>query len=157
MDNAENLHFNTISVTTSSNTRAGGRTMSFNAIVVAGNGNNLIGCARAKASSAALAVQKAKTKASKSMFKVFLGKNTILYPLDIKYKSTKIVLLPAAEGTGIVTNAKIRMIFQVLRATNVLGKVYGSRNPLNVAFGVIEALKNMKPTSYFINKRQLHT
>jgi small subunit ribosomal protein S5 len=142
-----------ITIRRNARTRKGGRIISFGALVVVGDGNCRIGFSIAKSLSVNNAVSKALDKAKRSMFDIHLAKDTILYPVITKYGATKITLLPASPGTGIIASQTVREIFAVTRAQNVLSKVHGSTNPLNVLMATMKSLQSIQPIKHFILKR----
>lgn len=144
-----------VSVQKNSRTVKGGRIMSFSALVVVGDGNGSIGYSREKSLTVNEAVNKALAKARTRLFKVELGKGTILYPLYIEAGPTKIFLQQAAPGTGIVANHSLRCIFEALGVKNILSKVYGARTNKNILDACIKALSKVKSVKYFATKRGL--
>jgi small subunit ribosomal protein S5 len=150
---SDNFYTNTLHVLRTAKTRSGGKTNSFNAIVVVGDKKFMLGVAKAKASSASDAIAKARVKAKKNMFKVSLKNNTLAYPLICKFKSTKVLLFPASTGTGIIAMQRIKYIFQAIETDSILSKIYGSTNPIHVVPAVVNGLKSIKTAGYFTKKR----
>nr|WP_143715381.1 30S ribosomal protein S5 [bacterium endosymbiont of Pedicinus badii] len=142
-----------ISVNRVSKTVKGGRIFSFTALTVVGNGNGKVGFGYGKAREVPIAIQKAMEKAKKNMINVFLKNGTIQYKIYGKYIKSKIFMQPASEGTGIIAGGSMRPILEVLGIRNILTKIYGSTNPMNVVRATIESLKNMKSVYYISKKR----
>ena len=122
----------------------GGRRMGFTAIVVVGDGNGHVGIGFGKANEVASAVNKAKSSAKKSIFRVPLIKGTIPHRLDIKFGSVKLMLKPASEGTGIIAGGSVRAIMEQIGISNILAKNTGSTNPINVVKAVEKGLKDLR-------------
>ena len=128
----------------------GGRRFSFNALVVVGDNNGRIGFGFGKAKEVPDAIQKALNKAKKTMVEVTLkrtgefGENvTIPHDMVIKYKSTKLILKPAAPGTGVIASGPVRAVMEACGINNVLTKSLGSNNPINIVKAAIKGLSNL--------------
>lgn len=150
-----NLIEKVVAIQRNSRVVKGGKIKSFAVIVVVGDGQGSIGYAREKALNVNDAMNKALIKARKDLVKIELGKETLLYPLNIEYKASKIFLQQASPGTGIVANHSLRCIFEALGVKNVLSKVHGSRTAYNLVEGVIGSLKKVKSIKHFARKRGL--
>ena len=131
----------------------GGRIFGFSALTVVGDGEGRVGMGRGKAREVPIAVQKAMDDARRNMFKVQLANDTIPYPLVGRHGAAQVVLRPASEGTGIVAGGTMRAVFEVLGLENVLSKVIGTTNPVNVTRATIDALKNMRSATQVAAKR----
>ena len=127
-----------------SKSTTGGRRMRFNAIVVVGDGNSHVGIGFGKANEVASAVNKAKEKTKKSIFKAPIINGTIPHRVDIKYGSVKLMLKPASPGTGIIAGGPVRAVLEQIGITNILTKNTGSTNALNVVRAVEKALKELR-------------
>lgn len=121
----------------------GGRIMSFSALSVVGDGDGGIGIGKGKAREVPTAVQKSVDAAKKSLVKIALRQGTLFHPITSTYGATKVVMLPASPGTGIIAGGAMRAVFEVMGVKDVLAKVYGSRNPYNVVRATIKALEQM--------------
>jgi len=97
-----------------------------------------------KAKEVPLAVQKAQAIARKNLIEVPIENGTIPHEIEVEYGATKIILRPAAPGTGVIAGAVPRAILELAGYTNILTKELGSRNPINVAYATIEALKQLR-------------
>ena len=131
----------------------GGRIFGFSALTVVGDGEGRVGMGRGKAREVPIAVQKAMEDARRNMFKVQMSGTTLQYPMIGKHGSARVVLRPATEGTGIIAGGTMRAVFEVLGLENVLAKVIGTTNPVNVTRATIAALKGMRSASYVAAKR----
>ncbi|MEL7159681.1 MAG: 30S ribosomal protein S5 [Bacteroidota bacterium] len=122
----------------------GGRTFTFAAIVVVGDGKGKVGSGTGKARDISEAIQKATDNARKSMIKVPLHKGTIPHEQLGKYGAGKVLLKPASEGTGVIAGGAMRAVLDIAGVNNVLAKSQGSSNPHNVIKATIDALKKLR-------------
>jgi len=149
----KNLYEKTICVSRHSRTVTGGRIMSFSALVVIGDMEGQVGYARGRALAVQDAVTKALAKARRRLVHVAVSKNTIPYPLMLRSGATKVHLLPASPGTGIIASNALKSVFESIGIKDILSKVYGSTNPMNVVKAAIDGLKNIRPIKYYAQKR----
>lgn len=133
--------------------REGGRDFSFSAIVVVGDGQGRVGFGRGKGKEVVLAVQKANDAARRNMVKVALRGETIQYPIIERTGSTRLIMLPGADGTGIIAGGAMRPLFEVLGVKNVIAKCIGSSNPSNVIRKAIACLVKMSSPKQVAEKR----
>lgn len=124
----------------------GGRRLRFRATVVIGNRKGKVGIGIGKSTEVTGAIQKAIAKAKKDMILVVLDGSTIPHDIKIKYKSSKILLLPAAPGTGLIAGGTIRKVLELAGIKDILSKSYGTTNKVNNTKGTFEALKGLKET-----------
>jgi small subunit ribosomal protein S5 len=122
----------------------GGRRMRFNCIVVVGDGKGHVGIGLGKANEVASAVNKAKDVAKKNIFKAPLINGTIPHKIDIKLGSVRLMLKPAAPGTGIIAGGPVRAVLEQLGVSNILTKNTGSTNAINVVKAVEYGLKQLR-------------
>lgn len=123
----------------------GGRQLSFRAIILVGNKKGKIGLGVAKGSDVAVAVKKATNEAYKNLVVAPITEAmSIPYPVQAKYKSASIKLLPATSGTGIKAGSSVRTVLGLVGYTNMLSKIMGSNNKLNNALATIDALHTFK-------------
>jgi small subunit ribosomal protein S5 len=122
----------------------GGRTFSFAAIVVVGDGNGNVGHGLGKAREVASAITKATEDAKKNMINVPVYKGTIPHPQNGKYGAGKVLIKPAADGTGIIAGGAMRAVLEMAGVQNVLAKSMGSSNPHNVIKATIDALSKLR-------------
>jgi len=131
----------------------GGRIFSFAAITVVGDGKGRIGIGRGKAREVPVAIQKALESARKNMTQVALKEGTLHSQMIGKHGSTKVFMKPASEGTGIIAGGAMRAVFEVLGVKNVLAKIVGSANPINVVRATLNALQNITTPDFVAAKR----
>lgn len=122
----------------------GGRRFSFTALMVIGDGNGKVGLGYGKAKEAGLAVQKGIEEAKKNMFDVPLAGSTITHPILGEKGAGRVLLKPAAPGTGVVAGGAARPILEMAGITDVLAKSLGSSNGINVAHATIEGLRGLR-------------
>ncbi len=128
----------------------GGRQMSFRAIIVVGNKKGTIGLGLAKGADVSTAVSKASKEAYKNLFTVpITNANTVPYILEMKYKSSRVRLLPASSGTGLKAGSSVRSVLSLAGFENILSKILGSNNKLNNALATIKALSAYKHADHF--------
>ncbi len=131
----------------------GGRIFGFSALTVVGDGAGRVGMGRGKAREVPVAVQKAMDDARRNMFKAQMKGHTIQYPMSGRHGAARVMLRPASEGTGIIAGGAMRAVFEVLGVQNVLAKVIGTTNPVNVTRATIQALRDMRGAKYIADKR----
>ena len=132
----------------------GGRRMSFRATILVWNRKGKIWLGSAKGNDVAGAVSKATNEAYKALFQVPVTKgDTVPYALTYKYKTSKVRLLPASEGTWLKAGSSIRSVLELAGYSNILSKMIGSNNKLNNALATILALASYKHADYFSSLR----
>ena len=122
----------------------GGRTFSFNAIVVVGDGNGIVGHGLGKAGEVIDAIQKGIEDAKKNLIKVPLINSTIPHEQYGKYSGGRVFMKPAASGTGVIAGGAMRAVFESAGVHDVLAKSKGSSNPHNVVKATFDALSNLR-------------
>lgn len=123
----------------------GGRRLRFRATVAIGNRKGKIGLGVAKSNEVVGAIKKAVTKAKKDMFEVEICNDTIPHRIQTKFKASKILLIPAGPGTGIIAGGATRKIIELSGIKNILSKTIGSPNRLNNSKATIKALRELHP------------
>jgi small subunit ribosomal protein S5 len=122
----------------------GGRRFSFNAIVVVGNGEGVVGHGLGKANEVSDAIQKGFDNAKKNLIKVPLTKTgSIHHPIVGKAGAGKVLLRPASEGTGVIAGGAVKALLDVAGVQNILSKSQGSSNPHNMVKAAYEALRQL--------------
>jgi small subunit ribosomal protein S5 len=122
----------------------GGRTFSFSALVVVGDGKGKVGHGLGKARDVQECIAKAVDDARKNLISVPLIKGTIPHQQLGKYGAGKILIKPASDGTGVIAGGAMRAVLEMAGVHNVLGKSQGSSNPHNVVKATINALENLR-------------
>ncbi len=122
----------------------GGRTFSFSALVVVGDGQGTVGHGLGKALDVSESIQKAVQDAKKNLVKVALNKGTVPHEQKGKYGAGKVLIKPAADGTGVIAGGAMRAVLEMAGVHNVLAKSQGSSNPHNVVKATIDALSKMR-------------
>jgi small subunit ribosomal protein S5 len=125
-------------------TTKGGRTFSFSALVVVGNGNGVIGQGLGKAKEVQMAIQKGIDDAKKNLVKVPILHGTVPHEIFAKTGAAKVILKPASHGTGVIAGGSMRAVLESAGVTDVLAKSLGSANPHNVVKATIAALAQMR-------------
>ena len=134
-----------ISINRVSRTVKGGRRMRFQALVAVGNHKNKIGVGMAKGADVTAAVQKAERRAKKNMITFNLNGETICHEVETKVTGAHVLMKPAAPGTGIIAGGVIRSIIGLTSVKNLVSKSLGSTNKANIAYAVIEGLRQQVP------------
>lgn len=122
----------------------GGRTFSFAAVVVVGDGNGTVGHGLGKARDVSEAIAKAVDDAKKSLIKVPIYNGTIPHAQKGKFGAGKVLIKPASEGTGVIAGGAMRAVLEIAGVHNVLAKSQGSSNPHNVIKATIDALTKLR-------------
>ena len=133
----------------------GGRTFSFAAIVVVGDGKGTVGHGLGKARDVSEAISKAVDDAKKSLIKVPILKGTIPHEVKGKYKAGKVLIKPAADGTGVIAGGAMRAVLEIAGVHNVLAKSQGSSNPHNVVKATIQALSQLRDPYAIAKERRI--
>ncbi|WP_019937371.1 30S ribosomal protein S5 [Bordetella sp. FB-8] len=152
-ENDDGLREKMIAVNRVSKVVKGGRTMSFAALTVVGDGDGRIGMGKGKAREVPVSVQKAMEQARRGMFKVALKNGTLHHTVVGKHGASKVLISPAAEGTGVIAGGPMRAIFDVMGVRNVVAKSLGSSNPYNMVRATLNGLRASMTPSEVAAKR----
>jgi len=123
----------------------GGKRFHFSAVVVVGDGKGKVGVGMGKANEVPEAIRKGMEKAKKNMIEVPIAPgDTIPYEVIGKMGSSQVLLKPASPGTGVIAGGAVRAVMEVCGVKNILSKVLGSSNPMNVVYAVIKGLTSIE-------------
>jgi small subunit ribosomal protein S5 len=131
----------------------GGRILGFAALTVVGDGDGRVGMGKGKAREVPVAVQKAMEQARRNMVKVNLKNGTVHHNVRGEHGAAKVLLAPAAAGTGIIAGGPMRAVFEVMGVTDVVAKSLGSTNPYNLVRATFDALTNSTTPAEIAAKR----
>lgn len=121
----------------------GGRRFRFRALVVVGDRKGKVGIGSAKGADVTAAVTKATEVAKKHFIKVVLYRGTLPHDVEAKVSGARIIILPAAPGTGLIAGGVVRTVLEVAGVSNALSKSLGSNNKTNIAYATIQALESI--------------
>ena len=133
----------------------GGRRFSFTALVVVGDGNGRVGLGYGKAKEVPLAIQKGTEEAKRNLFDVPLAGSTITHPVTGETGGGRVLMKPAAPGTGVIAGGAARIILEEAGVHDVLCKSLGSANHINVARATIAGLKSLQRPDEVAKRRGL--
>ncbi len=131
----------------------GGKNFSFSALVVVGDGKGRVGFGSGKAKEVPQAIRKGIELAKKRMIRVSLTGTTIPHPVLGHYGAGKVLLKPAADGTGVIAGGPVRAVLESVGVANILTKSLGTTNPANVVKATFDALSKLKNADEFRDRR----
>ncbi len=145
-DNYEEKEFieNLVALNRVSKTVKGGRIARFAALMVVGDGNGNVGVGIGKAAEVPEAIRKGIEDAKKNMVKVSLKGTTIPHEVIGVYGAGKVLLKPAAPGTGIIAGSKVRAVLEAAGISNIRAKCLRSNNPINVVKATVQGLSELR-------------
>ncbi len=132
----------------------GGKRLRFSALVITGDGNEHVGIGIGKANEVPVAISKGGAKARKNLIKVQLAGSTIPHAITVKYGAAKVMLKPAAPGTGVIAGGSVRAVLEACGIKDILTKSLGTANRTNVAKATMYALSELKDPKAEIAKRK---
>ncbi|MBP9667853.1 30S ribosomal protein S5 [Candidatus Saccharibacteria bacterium] len=128
----------------------GGRRFRFKALVVVGDRKNKVGVGVSKGADVQAAISKATDVAKKNMITVPIMNDTIPHDAEVKLSGARVLIKPAAPGTGIIAGGVVRQVIGVIGIKNMLSKSLGSTNKVNIAYATIEALRTLVPKDQWV-------
>lgn len=131
----------------------GGRTFRFSALVVVGDEQGHVGVGNGKAAEVPDAIKKAIDDAKKNLIEVAIVNTTIPHEVIGHYGAGKVLLKPAAEGTGLISGGSVRPVLELAGYQNIRTKNLGSNNPRNAVYATIKALQSLKTIEQVANLR----
>ncbi|GAA0759487.1 30S ribosomal protein S5 [Ideonella azotifigens] len=131
----------------------GGRTLSFAALTVVGDGDGRVGMGKGKAKEVPVSVQKAMESARRGMIKVALKNGTIFHKVEGAHGAARVMMMPAPAGTGIIAGGPMRAVFEVLGITDIVAKSHGTSNAYNMVRATLDALKRSTTPASIAAKR----
>ena len=131
----------------------GGRNFRFSAVVVVGDGNGHVGVGNGKAAEVPDAIKKAIQEAKKNLVEVPIVETSVPHEFIGTFGSAKVMLKPAAIGTGLIAGGSVRPVLELAGYQNIRTKVIGTNNPRNVVYATIEGLKQMQTIEHVAAKR----
>jgi len=121
----------------------GGRRFSFSAVVVVGDGQGHVGVGLGKAGEVPESIRKGVEDAKKNIIRVPMVGTTIPHEIRTEYAAARVMLKPASQGTGVIAGGAVRAVVEAAGIRDILAKVHGSTNPVNVTRATIEALSSL--------------
>ncbi|MBX4188661.1 30S ribosomal protein S5 [Candidatus Saccharibacteria bacterium] len=130
----------------------GGRRFRFQALLVIGDHKGRVGIGVSKGADVAAAINKATDVAKKNMVKVSLYKGTLTHDVEGRVGGSRILIMPAAPGTGLIAGGVVRTVLEVVGIENAMSKSLGSSNRINTAYAALTALQSMEPAKNWITR-----
>ena len=143
-----------IKISRVSKTVKGGRRISFSVIAAVGDKKGKIGIGLGKANGVPDAIKKAISNAQKSMVNVSLRDTTIPHVIIGEFNATRVIMKPASEGTGIIAGSAARDILDLVGVHNILTKILGSKNKVNVAKATVQGLMSLRSAEQVAKARE---
>lgn len=131
----------------------GGRRFSFSAVVVVGDGQGHVGAGLGKAGEVPEAIRKGVEDAKKHLIHIPTVGTTIPHEVHAEYAAAKVMLKPASQGTGVIAGGAVRAVVEAAGVRDILTKVHGSTNAVNVVRATLEALRDLKSAATLSARR----
>ena len=141
---AKDMEERVVRINPVSKTHKGGRTRSFNALVVVGDGNGKVGAGIGKAKDVPEAIRKGVESAKRNMVQVVITNGTISHEILVSSGAATVLMKPASPGTGVVAGGSVRHVLEAAGVKDVLSKSLGSSNPINNAWAALECLRQLR-------------
>ncbi|MEO0586333.1 MAG: 30S ribosomal protein S5, partial [Planctomycetota bacterium] len=141
---SSNLESTTVWINRTSTTVKGGRRLGFASLVVVGDRNGSVGIGYGKAPGVPAAIEKAQKNARKKLIKINTKASTIPHPVTGRFCASKVRLIPAGPGTGVIAGGTVRAVLEMAGITDCLTKSYGSNNKINCCKAVMDGLEQLR-------------
>jgi len=156
-EQASELEEEVVSINRTSKVVKGGRNFSFTALVVVGDRQGHVGYGLGKANEVPEAIRKGGSAARSALQNVPMNENTITHRVTAQFRGARILLRPAAPGTGVIAGGPIRAVLELAGIKDVLTKSLGSNNPVNVVKGTVQALSQLHTKDEVLSKRGIES
>lgn len=143
-EKSDGLDKKMVTVNRISKTVKGGRKMRFNAVVVVGDHNGKVGVGMGKATEVTLAIEKATADAKRHLVNVSLKGTTIPHEIIGRFETTKILMMPSKEGSGVIAGGAVRDVVELAGIKDITTKSYGSNNPVNCVKATFDGLMKLR-------------
>jgi small subunit ribosomal protein S5 len=131
----------------------GGRRFSFSAVVVVGDGAGHVGVGLGKAGEVPESIRKGVEDAKKNIIKIPMVGTTIPHEVQVVYRASSVLLKPASQGTGVIAGGSVRAVLESAGVRDILSKIHGSTNPVNVTRATLNALMGLRSVEELSRQR----